>query len=281
MIHPPAARYRRGFTLIELLVVIAIIAILASILFPVFAKVREKARSIACESNLHQLGLAFTQYNQDFDELNPYGTQGTVGGPGGEIGVGWAASLFSYSKDPGVYHCIDDDTNSGINPSGHATFPVSYGYNVSLATRSLNALNSPTMTVELFEVTGCATDVSTLGTQGNLSMGDYSSPAADGNVAGWDGVGEYATGTMSGSQNFVGKGNGNESSPTGRHIDASNFLLADGHVKWIRPTSISTGGDDTSGGGTNCNTFGTPTINGQAAQTGCSNPVLVATFGTK
>jgi prepilin-type N-terminal cleavage/methylation domain-containing protein/prepilin-type processing-associated H-X9-DG protein len=65
---------RRGFTLIELLVVIAIIAILAAILFPVFARAREKARQASCQSNLKQIMLAMKQYTSDYDETFPIGT---------------------------------------------------------------------------------------------------------------------------------------------------------------------------------------------------------------
>src|SRR5437868_5491591 len=61
--------WRRGFTLIELLVVIAIIAILAAILFPVFAQAREKARQASCQSNLKQVGTAMMMYTQDYDEM--------------------------------------------------------------------------------------------------------------------------------------------------------------------------------------------------------------------
>ncbi|MFH1910322.1 MAG: prepilin-type N-terminal cleavage/methylation domain-containing protein, partial [bacterium] len=70
LIEMPAVR-KRGFTLIELLVVIAIIAILAAILFPVFAKAREKARQTSCLSNLKQIDLAVLQYAQDYDEMMP------------------------------------------------------------------------------------------------------------------------------------------------------------------------------------------------------------------
>src|SRR5438128_4795174 len=65
--------HNRAFTLIELLVVIAIIAILAAILFPVFAQAREKARAITCVSNLKQMSLGFMQYVQDYDESYPLG----------------------------------------------------------------------------------------------------------------------------------------------------------------------------------------------------------------
>ncbi len=87
---------------------------------------------------------------------------------------------------------------------------------------------------------------------------------------------------MSGAQRLISisSANGSYDAATGRHTDGSNFLLADGHVKWLRGQYVSTGGEDSSGGGTDCNTFTSGAINGQAAQTGCSAPNLGATFGT-
>src|SRR6266567_2597939 len=96
---------RNAFTLIELLVVIAIIAILAAILFPVFAQVRAKARQTACLSNMKQLGMSFQMYSQDYDELMPV-NRTCVGGAAagyqscaeGITTTGWVDMLQPYLK---------------------------------------------------------------------------------------------------------------------------------------------------------------------------------------
>src|SRR5437867_2887380 len=98
---------RTGFTLIELLVVIAIIAILAAILFPVFAQAREKARSVSCLSNMKQLGTAQQMYLQDYDgafeELIPGGALGFAGKVG-EPSM-WMGTLQPYIKNVTIFRC--------------------------------------------------------------------------------------------------------------------------------------------------------------------------------
>jgi prepilin-type N-terminal cleavage/methylation domain-containing protein/prepilin-type processing-associated H-X9-DG protein len=94
----------RGFTLIELLVVIAIIAILAAILFPVFAKAREKARSASCQSNLKQLALASHMYAEDYDGWIPGWNFGSnCNAPGS--GAWWKHVIYPYVKNSQVYIC--------------------------------------------------------------------------------------------------------------------------------------------------------------------------------
>ena len=106
---------RRGFTLIELLVVIAIIAILAAILFPVFAKARSKARQTSCLSNTRQLATAVLSYSQDYDEciptesgyLNPAGNGVEWGNPGvlGTPNSSWSGVISPYIKNLQIWYC--------------------------------------------------------------------------------------------------------------------------------------------------------------------------------
>ena len=101
---PNRARPRAGFTLIELLVVIAIIAILAAILFPVFAQARAAARKTACTSNMKQLGLALMSYASDYDATMPPSQLPAAG-----ANVSWPTMLFPYVKNEGVFVCPDGE----------------------------------------------------------------------------------------------------------------------------------------------------------------------------
>ena len=127
---PRSTRRSAGFTLIELLVVIAIIAILAAILFPVFAQAREKARQTACLSNMKQVGLAVMQYTQDYDETYPPATNQ----PSDNFKCSdWATTTtpnvykaaYPYIKSYGVYACPDAQKNAypdaAISPTKNYT----------------------------------------------------------------------------------------------------------------------------------------------------------------
>ena len=147
---------RTGFTLIELLVVIAIIAILAAILFPVFARAREKARQTSCLSNIKQLALGVIMYTQDYDERYPAGDSvawGTGAWPGYPHG-GYVDGIYPYVKNNQLFLCPSDSLQNCLanaNTGGHTfgsdylagTYPnqgLSYTYNYWLYTLSASQI---------------------------------------------------------------------------------------------------------------------------------------------
>ena len=137
---------RRGFTLIELLVVIAIIAILAAILFPVFAKAREKARQSSCLSNLKQIGLATLQYVQDYDERMPFHYRASAA-----FVISPQTEIMPYMKSTQLFSCPSGSGNYtwfwDIGYTGApAVIPGSYGFNSRLNSYSLGTLTVPTDT---------------------------------------------------------------------------------------------------------------------------------------
>ncbi|MCW3058959.1 MAG: prepilin-type N-terminal cleavage/methylation domain [Capsulimonas sp.] len=132
---------RTGFTLIELLVVIAIIAILAAILFPVFAKAREKARQISCVSNQKQIGLAVMQYTQDNDELMPSTRM---------AGANWEIIIQPYVKSFQVFKCPSNSlaNNTATLMHDNVVNGVTYPTPVSYAAPQQSAGNGAAFGVQ-------------------------------------------------------------------------------------------------------------------------------------
>jgi len=159
---------KKGFTLIELLVVIAIIAILAAILFPVFAQAREKARQTTCLSNLKQMGTAFVMYLDDYDETfppyiqlnssgqpianNDWNTPGgwrdayTVSGVGGRV-YAWHDSIFPYVKNLKMFKCPtrNNDYSYGYSSEVSGTLRIKMGVGEVLnqAPASISMIKQP------------------------------------------------------------------------------------------------------------------------------------------
>ena len=211
---------RRAFTLIELLVVIAIIALLAAILFPVFARARENARKSSCLSNVKSLGLGMKQYIQDYDDIFP--PDGVAVAPA--TVSGWAYTLQPYLKSEQLLQCPSEPTKA---PS-----------EATLAQRACSVTGGFTDYYYNFNLgDGKTSDAQIERSASVLLFGD--------GVAGGASVSDYNRDKLSTTD--VG--------PV-RHLQGANYAFVDGHVKWFNPKGILPGntGCNASLGGVNAPT---------------------------
>jgi prepilin-type N-terminal cleavage/methylation domain-containing protein/prepilin-type processing-associated H-X9-DG protein len=251
----PRGRRSRGFTLIELLVVIAIIAILAAILFPVFAQAREKARAISCVSNMKQLATCVLMYAQDYDETYPIGVQN-------DWNNSWPVAVQPYVKNLGVFRCPDDGNLTQPDWTvGWAGVPISYTCNGLFGwTGSTNATVGPM---------GMAQNwlnpmVGTLSQTGKPADTVLITEKHNGDVlksGGWGNLSSFAPGciviglagweTLAANQSPDGRKSATAAFPFGRdgavsakHQEMANFAFCDGHVKAMHPYQTRPRGPD-------------------------------------
>ena len=211
---------KKGFTLIELLVVIAIIAILAAILFPVFARAREQARKTSCASNLRQLGLGFAMYVQDYDERMPQVWNGQWNVNAGQQ-LNWGPAIYPYTKNKQIYVCPSDS-------SGHSS---SYLGNNYVGTVKIAIIPRPSEQVILMDGSiddDCTRDPA------NKACNPTDPTTATGQN-GFNGLNADYT-IWNSTARINGYRGGNWKVP--RHGDTSNMVFADSHVKSTSGMSI-------------------------------------------
>ena len=229
---------RRAFTLIELLVVIAIIAILASILFPVFARAREQARKAACQSNLKQIGLGVMMYVQDYDEKYPFANMGYT--PGGRI----HEVLVPYIKSTQVWICPTAGEIKRLN--GSRVFSGGYGWNICGLTSAVPTGNgfgwSPS--------TPCTPDGTANGAQAvslagvpepaqTIMAGDPASNGYQGNGTQLWASDRRRVAVLHGGQigPFYDETATQTANEPKSYEGGGNYLFADGHVKYLQNSS--------------------------------------------
>ncbi|MES2465272.1 MAG: prepilin-type N-terminal cleavage/methylation domain-containing protein [Armatimonadota bacterium] len=246
-------RLRSGFTLIELLVVIAIIAILASILFPVFAKAREKARQTTCLANQKQISNAWLMYSQDYDETTlPWSDNaGSTG-----YGFPWPELVFSYSKSFEIFKC-PTQPDSLVALSYNANVGGANGAGTNFGPiRPLASIDAPAQTPAFLECVGFGFLDAT--PDQNIRGWAFSFIAPDGNngfqlramkyrkTAGStidDNEKTWASGGTSATTGLMNSAARRQAARIAAevHSDGANYVFADGHAKWVHALKLADG----------------------------------------
>jgi len=253
------SRQRHAFTLIELLVVIAIIALLAAILFPVFARARENARKATCQSNLKQIGIGFAMYSQDFDEHYGMGTRTLTDPPSnacfpqtGHFGFqSWMDDIYPYIKSYQLFMCPSGppSINGGATAYAGQSDLTKYGYganglvlpqiyasgvfnNQAACTGFIDAAHSPIALSAINNPSGTMM----IGERGTWGLPDLTCPNPNFAVGYDPAAATFQPGGADYSPvNYIATYG---SSPDYRHNGFGNFLFSDGHVKSFSMTQM-------------------------------------------
>lgn len=224
---------KRGFTLIELLVVIAIIAILAAMLFPVFAKAREKARAVTCLSNLRQIGMAITQYQADYEGFAPDQRRETDS---------LAATLRPYLLNAGVWRCPSDPrAPSKVYPNlaegGRSYLPTSQWIGFTSRLRPCSCPSGvPQVASEPSPIHESLIELpaETIAVCEKHQNTDARTANWPNNIAGWRMCGSRPPPFDRLKLDGTGGTNNQPCLAQARHNGRSNFVFADGHAKLMR-----------------------------------------------
>jgi prepilin-type N-terminal cleavage/methylation domain-containing protein len=217
-------RGQKAFTLIELLVVIAIIAILAAILFPVFAQAREKARATACFSNCKQIALAYQMYAQDYDETLVFGCNFNAGYKQTDPLAWYDGLLMPYVKNQGVFFC------PSFTYKKYPSYMISFiGYDpksTAIPASSNNGYKGKT-SVKIVRLSQAARPSETILTYENTNSDNFAS--GNGSTRVWDWP-DYWNPRPT---NYNWQTGNSQGSPyPGKHFHGHNNAYVDGHVKW-------------------------------------------------